>query len=124
MVMKSCSEMIPTRRDWRSTTGRQLIFFSFMIRMASNVEVSGVTVVMSVCMIRLTGTGVWSCWVRFSATGALHNETVRVRVGAWDGAAAGKPDRFSIRCTNGTGDVVLEAEGHLFRGDIVVGAAD
>ncbi|MHC4970434.1 MAG: hypothetical protein ACYTF4_17720 [Planctomycetota bacterium] len=63
-------------------------------------------------------------WVKFSATGALHDETVRVRGGAWDGAATGKPDRFSIRCTNGTGEVVLEAEGHLFRGDIVVGAAE
>jgi hypothetical protein len=63
-------------------------------------------------------------WVKFSATGALHDETVRVRGGAWDGAATGKPDRFSIRCTNGTGEVVLEAEGHLFKGDIVIGAAE
>ncbi len=62
-------------------------------------------------------------WVKFSAMGALHDETVRVTGGAWDGAAAGKPDRFSIRCTNGTGEVVLEARGQLFKGDIVIGAA-
>jgi hypothetical protein len=63
-------------------------------------------------------------WVKFSAMGALHDETVRVRGGAWDGEGTNKPDRFSIRCTNGRGEVVLEAEGQLFKGDIVIGAAE
>jgi hypothetical protein len=47
-----------------------------------------------------------------------------VRGGAWDGAAQGKPDRFSIRCTNARGDVVLEAQGQLFKGDIVIGSTE
>jgi hypothetical protein len=63
-------------------------------------------------------------WVKFTAMGALHDETVRVRGGAWDGAATGKPDRFSIQCTNGKGELVLEAEGELFKGNIVIGAAE
>ena len=63
-------------------------------------------------------------WVKFSATGALHDEPVRVRGRAWDGAATNKPDRFSITCTNARGEVVLEAAGQLFKGDIVIGAAE
>jgi hypothetical protein len=63
-------------------------------------------------------------WVKISARGALHDETVRVSVGAWDGAATNKPDRFSIKCTNGKGEVVLEAEGALFKGDIVIGTPE
>jgi hypothetical protein len=63
-------------------------------------------------------------WVKFSANGMLHDDPVRVRGGAWDGAATDKPDRFKITCTNGKGEVVLDASGELFKGDIVVGAAE
>jgi hypothetical protein len=63
-------------------------------------------------------------WVRFSARGALHDDPVRVTGQAWDGAAVNKPDRFSIRCVNSSGAVVLEADGELFRGDIVIGTPE
>ncbi len=63
-------------------------------------------------------------WVRFSATGALHDDVVRVTGRAWDGAATNRPDRFSIKCTNGKGEVVLDAKGELFRGDIVIGTPE
>ena len=63
-------------------------------------------------------------WVTFAARGALHDEPVRVTGTAWDGAAADKADRFSLKCTNGKGKVVLEADGELFRGDIVIGTPE
>lgn len=60
-------------------------------------------------------------WVRFSARGTLHNDPVRVTGTAWDGAAADRADRLSLRCVSGAGQVVMEAEGDLIRGDIVIG---
>jgi hypothetical protein len=60
-------------------------------------------------------------WVRFSAHGTLLNDPVRVTGTAWDGAAAGRADRLSLQCVSGSGQVVMEAEGDLIRGDIVIG---
>ena len=63
-------------------------------------------------------------WVRFAARGALHDEPVRVTGIARDGAAAGTADRLSLTCTDAKGRVVLEADGELFRGDIVIGTPE
>lgn len=59
--------------------------------------------------------------VRFTGRGALHDEQVSVTVFAFDGAGTPNPDRFSIKCTNDGGEVVLQARGELFSGDISVG---
>lgn len=59
--------------------------------------------------------------VRFRGPGALHDDPVTVEVRAIDRGIEGKADRFRIVCTAPGGEVVLEAEGGLIRGDIVVG---
>ncbi|MHC4220430.1 MAG: hypothetical protein ACYSU7_18475 [Planctomycetota bacterium] len=62
--------------------------------------------------------------VRFSAQGMLHDEPVRVRGAAWDGAMVNRPDRFSIRCYTSNGELVVDATGELFKGDIVIGTPE
>lgn len=59
--------------------------------------------------------------VKFSGQGKLHDDPVTVSVSAFDGEGTAKPDRFSIKCTNGDGKVVFEARGELFSGDVSVG---
>ncbi len=59
--------------------------------------------------------------IRFSGPGKLHDDPVTVTVFAFDGEGTAKPDRFSIKCVNGQGKVVLKARGELFTGDIRVG---
>jgi hypothetical protein len=59
--------------------------------------------------------------IRLSGQGKLHDDPVTVTVFAFDGEGTAKPDRFSIKCVNGQGQVVLKARGELFNGDIRVG---
>jgi hypothetical protein len=62
--------------------------------------------------------------VKFSRQGALHDDPVTVAVTAYDNASFRKADRFTIKCVDGKGKVVSEAQGEVFLGDIRVGAAD
>lgn len=62
--------------------------------------------------------------VKITGDGALHEEPVRVIVKAIDSGSATKPDRFSIKCKNSQGLLVLDAEGDVTIGDILVGEAD
>jgi len=58
----------------------------------------------------------------FSGTGALHYTPVTIKVSIFDGQGTDRPDRFSIVCTDKKGHVVLQAEGEVFVGGLVVGA--
>ena len=61
--------------------------------------------------------------VKFSGQGALHNDPVSVTVTAYDNAMSRKADRFAIKCVDGKGEVVFEADGEVFLGDLQVGPA-
>ena len=56
--------------------------------------------------------------VEFSGPGKLHDDPVTVVVEAYDKGK--KADRFVLKCKNGKGRVVFEADGTLFRGDITI----
>ena len=58
---------------------------------------------------------------KFTAKGKLQNDPVKVSVSAYDGDMSDEPDRFTIKCVNGKGEVVFAASGELFIGDISVG---
>jgi hypothetical protein len=60
-------------------------------------------------------------WVKFTANGFLHDEPVEVRVKAFDGVGTSRPDTFEIRCKNEAGEVILEATGEVFNGDVLIG---
>ena len=59
--------------------------------------------------------------VKFWGDGMLHDEPVSIKVTAFDGEDADEPDTFSIKCKNGEGNVIFEADGELFSGDISIG---
>lgn len=59
--------------------------------------------------------------VKFSGSGTLHDDPVRVSVKAYDNEGSKKADRFVIKCTDEKGRVVFSADGYLFRGNIQVG---
>jgi hypothetical protein len=62
--------------------------------------------------------------VTFRAPGKLHDDAVTVIVSAFDGSASGGLDWFSIRCVGAANQVVFEARGDLFRGDIQIGTPE
>jgi len=59
--------------------------------------------------------------VSFSGAGKLHDDPVSVSVSAFDGKGVRAPDTFAIECTNSQGEVVFEAQGEVFIGDVRVG---
>ena len=57
----------------------------------------------------------------FTAKGLLHDEQVDVTGAAFDNAGTGSPDVFEIKVVSALdGEVVFEAEGEVFIGDIFV----
>jgi len=62
--------------------------------------------------------------VTYTAKGRLHEQEVLVTGSAYDGEGTSRADSFSITCTDESGEVLLEAHGDLFIGDIRVGKAD
>ena len=62
--------------------------------------------------------------VKFSARGKLHDEPVKVKVSAFDGAGTSKADRFVIEAFGESGEEIFHAHGELFQGDIVIGAVE
>lgn len=61
--------------------------------------------------------------VEFSGPGKLHDDQVTVTVIAYDEEVNERADRFVIKCADSDGEIVFEADGELFRGDIQVGSA-
>lgn len=61
--------------------------------------------------------------VSFSGQGRLHDEDVHVSATGYDGEGTKKPDTFTIRCTNNAGEIVFEASGEVFIGNVTVGSA-
>jgi hypothetical protein len=56
--------------------------------------------------------------VEFSGPGKYHDDDVDITVRAVD--KTDKADRFIIKCKDGKGKVVFEADGTLFRGDVAI----
>jgi len=59
--------------------------------------------------------------VEFVAEGFYHDEPAIVQVSAYDGDGTLKADTLSITVFEEDGHIILEAEGELARGDIIVG---
>ncbi len=65
--------------------------------------------------------------VEFTADGLMHDEPVRIKAIAFDGAGTKKADHFSIKVfgidkDNGGGHADFHAEGDVYKGDIQLGS--
>lgn len=59
--------------------------------------------------------------VKFSGSGTLHGEPVKVMVEAYDNEGSKKEDRFVIKLMDDNNGVLFFADGYLFQGNIQVG---
>ena len=67
------------------------------------------------------------CKVEFTAEGVMHDEPVRIKAIAFDGAGTKRPDHFSIKVfvidgDNGGEHADFHAEGDVYKGDIRLGS--
>jgi hypothetical protein len=58
--------------------------------------------------------------VKIVGDALLHDDPVRVVAVAIDGAGTSEPDTFTIVCRDPSGEIVFEAEGDLYIGDVSV----